>query len=135
VTAPAFAGWYQIIATNFTISIPGAVTESGDLDVNLLPSGRARFLDSSGVKTAEYSHEPTQQDFKYAIATGAAIGGGSLGGDANNPDLIGVSPCTRWTVEVVASFNPGLDLSKVAEIDVTFSGLYFPLQADELRRR
>jgi len=125
VNSPSFAGWYQIIAQSFTISVTGATTTSGDLDVDLKHSGRALFLDKTGA-TVEFSHEPTVQDYKYNIAGGTSVGGGALGGDANNLNIIGVSPCTTWTVEVVASNNPGLVMSNVSQVAITFSGLYFP---------
>jgi hypothetical protein len=65
-------------------------------------------------------------DYSYEIATGTRLGGGNLGGDSDNKQYIGLSPYSTWTIRVKADHNPGLDLSAVKEIKLTFSGKYYP---------
>ena len=57
------------------------------------------------------------------IVDGVKQGGGNLGGDADNRQ-IGLSPYATWTIRIKADANPGLDLSAVREINLTFAGKY-----------
>jgi hypothetical protein len=137
VQPDAFAGHYQVIANNFKISIPGATTDGGSIDVSLIHSGRALVMDSQS-NVQEFTHEPIFADYTYNTGTGVSTEGGALGGDPNNPEYIGVSPFTTWTVEIVESQNSGgenygLDLSSVNQIEITFSGQCYPFTPSQLK--
>lgn len=117
-----FPNWYQVVAHGFTVSIPHATTTGGPLDVDLVHSGHARFLDAS-LNVVDYTHRPTLQDYSSG---GGVTSGGQLGGGDASPETIGVSPCTAWTLVVSENANPGLDLSAVTQFTLTFSGKYYP---------
>jgi hypothetical protein len=119
-----FPNWHQVVANKFTISIPQAKTNNGVLDIDLIHSGRARFRDGN-LNTVEYTHRTTLQDYSYNINDGSWSGGGDLGGGEANPESISVSPCTTWMLIVSEAANPGLDLSGVSRIVVTFDGRYY----------
>ncbi len=124
-----FQGWVQVLATNFTIALPGVRTANaaGTVSVQLIHSGSSVIYGQNG-KPMEFSHARRLADYSYRIADGVRVGGGSLGGDGDNREYIGLSPYATWTIRLRsdATSNPGLDLSAVREIQLTFSGKYFP---------
>jgi hypothetical protein len=132
---PLFGSWKHVVANNFTISLPGAKTDGGEIEVDLIHSGRAQFRDDNGA-LVEFTHMATLQDYSYTISTGVSTGGGALGGDASNPYTIGVSPCTAWLVVVSEAneTNKGLDLSAVDHIEVGFSGVHTPGDMSPLKK-
>lgn len=118
-------GLYQIIGTAFTISVPGFKTTENALMIRLIHSGRAPFLDANGNRV-EFSHRAEEVFYSYLVdshGNPTKTGGGSLGGGNVNPDYIGLSPCTGWTLEIRESENSGLDLSAVNQVLINFSGL------------
>jgi|GEM_PF-2698231 len=120
-----FGGWWQVLATNFTIALPGVRTERGSILVQLIHSGSVVVDNNKGV-AVPFSHIRRLADYSYRIADGVREGGGNLGGDADNKQYIGLSPYATWTIRIKAENNPGLDLSAVREITLTFAGKYYP---------
>lgn len=115
---PAFSNMAQVLASSFTISLPNATTTSGVIDIDLIHSGRAQLLDQQG-SPWEFSHLSTLADYHI----GQQAGGDLSGGD----QYIGLSPFTAWTLQLLANNNPGLDLSQVSEVTISFSGYYYPM--------
>ncbi len=114
-------GRYQLTGTAFTIAVPDFVTTDGSIMIRLTHSGYAPFLDANG-NVAEFSHLPVAVYYSYLVRSDGSsqpTGGGSL----SSTNYIGLSPCTSWTLTIRGSENPGLDLSKVTQIDLNFSGL------------
>ncbi|MDB5036298.1 MAG: hypothetical protein JWQ98_3539 [Chlorobi bacterium] len=121
-----FRGWVQVLATNFAVDLPGVRTSGGSISVQLIHSGSGVVFDKKE-KPMEFSHIRRLADYTYRIADGTKEGGGNLGGDDDNKQYIGLSPYATWTLRIKADANPGLDLSAVKEIRLTFAGRYYPL--------
>jgi predicted nucleic acid-binding Zn-ribbon protein len=119
--AASFAGMAQVIATEFTVEVHGAGTTAGNLFVRLTHSGMAPFVDTAG-KRWQFSHIPVLTSYDYTIASGQTLAGGSLAGQEGVE--IGLSPFTTWRLSVLPADNPGLDLTKVENIEVRFAGRY-----------
>ena len=119
------AGRYRLVATAFSVSVPGFKTPTNTILVRLTHSGRAPFLGANGNRV-EFTHSAVEVFYAYEVdANGkeTQTGGGALGSGPNNPEYIGLSPCTAWLLEVRESDNPGLDLSAVQNVMLNFSGL------------
>lgn len=116
-----FAGFAQVVATDFTCEVHGAALPSNQLFVRLAHSGQAPFLDPSG-REWRFSHLPVRTSYKYDVQTGQALAGGALGGVDHVQ--IGLSPFTTWTVRASPADNPGLSLDGVRQIVVRFAGRY-----------
>lgn len=117
-----FAGFAQVVATDYSVEIHGATLTSGQLFVRLIHSGQAPFIDPAG-KDWLFSHVPVSTSFKYDLAHGNRVAGGALSGTDINVH-IGLSPFTTWTLQVHTSDNPGLDLTNVDQIVLKFAGRY-----------
>lgn len=127
ITDQRFLGLAQVIATSFTIAIPGAVTGNNELYAILRHNGSAAFLDVNG-NEFDFSHSEVTALYKYGLQSGKYIAGGNLGGD--NDEYIGLSPFATWTIELPARFNPGLALGAADEISIAFSGRALPMHPD-----
>lgn len=125
-----FAGFAQVVATDFVAEVRGATLTSGQLFVRLTHSGQAPFVDPAGTHWL-FSHVPVSTSYKYDIASGGRLAGGALSG-ADHVQ-IGLSPFTTWTLRVIAADNPDLSLAGVDRITIKFKGRY--LQTDAARRR
>ncbi|MES2776908.1 MAG: hypothetical protein V4722_22215 [Bacteroidota bacterium] len=116
---------WQVLANTYSISIPGAVTTNKKLDTRLVHNGQVQVLNMSG-KAMPFSHSSVLSNYEYDFSNGSDVykSGGSLGGDELNKDIIGLSPFAAWTVRIVADDNPGLNLDKVDQVVLSFSGVY-----------
>ncbi len=113
-------GLYQVTASDFTITAPGFSTTNGQLMLRLRHSGYAPFLDATGA-TVEFSHDSIEVYYSYELdgsGNPKQLGGGSL----SSTNYIGVSPCTSWLLTVRETENPGLDISRIATINLSFAG-------------
>jgi hypothetical protein len=120
VRLDSLPGLYQVTATAFTIAVPGFATTNNQIMVRLRHSGYAPFLDANG-KTVEFTHNQVEVYYAYSVdkqGNSTYVGGGAL----SDTNYIGLSPCTSWQLSIREAENPGLDLSKVTQVLVSFSG-------------
>lgn len=119
------SGRWQVLSTFFAVSVAGFRTNNQSLDVRLIHNGRVEIEDKDGGRMS-FVHESVISDYVYELVDGEEVykGGGSLGGDALNEEIIGLSPFATWTVRIVERDNPGLMLDDVASISIKFSGRY-----------
>ncbi len=116
-----FAGFAQVVATEFTCEVRGATLPSNQLFVRLTHSGQAPFVDPAGSQWL-FSHLPVRTSYKYDVQTGQGLAGGALGGVDHVQ--IGLSPFTTWTLRASPADNPGLSLDGVRQIVLRFAGRY-----------
>ena len=126
-----FAGFAQVVATDFTALIHGATVPSNQLFVRLEHSGQAPFRDPSG-KYWFFSHIPVSTPYKYDIPSGEGVAGGSLSGADHIQ--IGLSPFTTWTLVVNKKDNPGLLLTHVDRIVIKFAGRFLETNLGKAHR-
>jgi len=120
VPLDSLPGLYQVTATAFTIAVPGFATTNNQIMIRLRHSGYAPFLDMNG-KTVEFSHNQVEVYYAYSVdkqGNSTYVGGGAL----SDTNYIGLSPCTSWLLSIRDAENPGLDLSKVTQVLLSFSG-------------
>jgi cell division septum initiation protein DivIVA len=120
VPLDSLPGLYQVTATAFTIAVPGFATTNNQIMIRLRHSGYAPFLDMNG-KTVEFSHNQVEVYYAYSVdkqGNSTYVGGGAL----SDTNYIGLSPCTSWLLSIREAENPGLDLSKVTQVLLSFSG-------------
>jgi len=125
-----FLGWSNVLLTNFQIFIPDVVMPTtGNLYIRLWHHGRVFVVNPDGVQS-DFTHNQVLSIYEYTIANGAPVkvAGGSLGGDGpgSNQKRIALSPFAAFTIELPAEFNRGLQLDKVNELDIHFSGYAVP---------
>jgi hypothetical protein len=115
---PAFTGYANTRLTSFEAKVHGATTTGNQLVVKLTHSGRALFVTTSGDNQV-FSHAPLALNYKYDTTSGDQDAYSEL-----TNELIGLSPFTTWTLSISKDpkINPGVDLSKVDQITVTFAG-------------
>jgi hypothetical protein len=119
--ATNFGGMAQVVATDYTLQVHGVTVPSGELMVRLTHNGVAPFLDPNG-KPWSFTHVPVATSYRYSLADGSWLAGGSL---ANADISIGLSPFTSWRLTVLKDpDNPGLDLSGATRIELKFAGGY-----------
>lgn len=125
-----YLGWSDIMATGFTVYLPGAVTSAPNnrLYVQLWHQGRAVMFDQKGGRH-DFSHEQVLSVYQYEMQKDPSgqfvpvgVAGGILGGDAR----IALSPFSAWTLTVPEKFNPGMSLKNVERIEFTLSGYALP---------
>ena len=128
---PDSLGLAVVMATGFSVRMDGVKTSNNSLYTILRHSGRSQFLDQSG-KSITFVHEVRMAFYKAQVDDGTYQAGGSLGGDDGK--YIGVSPFTAWNLHLPRNDNPGLDLSAVDSITLTFKGRCYPLLDDAARK-
>jgi hypothetical protein len=133
---PSYIGWYGVRMTKFKITIPGAVTsaDKNQLLAHLWHHGNANLLDAQG-KRLVFAHGQVMSAYEYYIEKDSSGGqrevykaGGELGdADGALSERIALSPFATWTIELLEKFNPGLDLSAVHTMTLSFSGFALPI--------
>jgi len=125
-----FSHWAQVIATSFSLEVPGAVTSDGILYARLTSMGRAPFRASDGTRVV-FSHASVEAVYQYELATGKYQAGGSLGG--KDDDYVGLSPFSTWVLDIPDAHlengvpvNSGIDLSEVDQVSLKLSGRAIP---------
>jgi hypothetical protein len=125
-----FLGWSDVLLTDFRIFIPGVTMPSnGNLYIRLWHHGRVFVVNPAGAQS-DFTHNQVLSVYEYKLVNGApvAIAGGSLGGDGTggNQKRIALSPYATFTIELPATFNPGLNLAQVNQLEIHFSGYAVP---------
>ncbi|MGZ8218117.1 hypothetical protein [Methylomagnum sp.] len=128
----AFLGWANVLLTNFKVILHGvSPSENKNIYVQLTHNGRVCTMDPLGVRT-DYTHRRVLSIYEYTITNGnlVTVAGGSLGGDGTggNPNRIALSPFASFTINIPPKYNPGIDISDLGGIEISFSGYASPME-------
>jgi hypothetical protein len=127
---PAFDGWYDVLLTSFTLTIPNAVIRDGsNLYAQLWHQGSVSVVGQTG-QTRQFTHRQVLAVYEYNIQDGQPhyVAGGALGGtpDSDTAKRIALSPFATFTIVLPDQLNQGVGVDNVDEIRIDFSGYAQP---------
>jgi hypothetical protein len=118
---PTFADHYDIRTNAVTVQLSDNVIheDAGTLNLRLHHNGNSSIKDANQViKT--FTHEPLTVGFTYDYKNKVTISAGTIGDEAAG--YANLSPFTQWTIDFDLAGNEWLDLTKLDEVKLTFSG-------------
>jgi hypothetical protein len=102
-------------------TLEGIKTETGWVGMNVSHNGISRFRTAAKTKV-EFAHRPRVNLWKYNYNTSSEATSAEFGGSAGT--FVDVSPFGLWSLIVLPSDSPGVDLSKVTAVVLKFSGTF-----------
>jgi hypothetical protein len=124
---PAFRlGFSAISLQQVIVKVIGIVTDNGTVSIQLIHHGRSQFMTPSR-KRVIFSHKARVTQIVYNVKTGPITDDkDNLGQDGT---FAGLSPFATWTLAIKPADNVNPKFDGVTEIQMDFSGLFFPFTA------
>jgi hypothetical protein len=120
---PAFKhGYAELYVDDVKVEIPGIESKDKTFTVILIHSGKSLIRDANR-DAHYYTHRPRSTNITWG-KLGNTPAGNLLGGDEKQYAYL--SPYAVWSLRLNAADNSGLNLTKVKQVKVTFSGLFYP---------
>ena len=120
-----FAGLANIRVSKVRVWVKGASTSNNMLQVRITQSGREQIVSTNG-DVFQFSHEPIAKLFKYNLSNKTILEEANFGIQQNdggsNQTYAAIGPFSSWHIEISASDNLQLDLSKITKITLEFHG-------------
>jgi peptidoglycan hydrolase CwlO-like protein len=114
-----------ITAKQVKVMLPGVHTADNQIKIRLIHAGNSSIDSPVRGKTFSFSHEIRKTDIEYPLegneGTRTRVDD-NLGGKEG--EYVYLSPFSTWTLIVDKDLNPGLDLSRVQEVEILFD-IYF----------